>query len=68
MGIKKDVIPLVFDFLRKFDKEDKLYRGMGVGLALVKKATEILSGTIKMNSIPYEGAEFIITIPNMKSN
>jgi len=68
MGIKKDVIPLVFDFLRKFDKEDKLYRGMGVGLALVKKATEILSGTIKMNSIPYEGAEFIITIPNLKSN
>lgn len=66
MGIKKDAIPHIFDFLRKFDKDDKLFRGMGVGLALVKKSIEVLSGTITMNSIPYEGAEFIITIPEIK--
>ena len=66
MGIKNEVIPHIFDFSRKFDKDDKLYRGMGVGLALVKKSIEILSGTITMNSIPYEGAEFIITIPEIE--
>ena len=65
MGIKKEAMAYIFDLLRKFDDENELFRGMGVGLAIVKKATEILSGTINVDTIPDKGAEFIIRIPEL---
>jgi len=67
IGMKKEILPQIFDFFRKFDGEDQLYRGMGVGLALVKKAVQILKGEIKIDSIPEEGTEFKIYIPEIKA-
>lgn len=63
VGIKDDIVNYVFDYSRKFDTKTKLYRGMGVGLAIVKKAVELLSGKIIINPTSNKGAEFIITIP-----
>lgn len=65
-GIKEDVIPHVYEFMRKFDKGNVLYRGMGVGLALVKKAVELLSAEIKIDSVYEEGVELTIIIPEGK--
>ncbi|RLD51936.1 MAG: hypothetical protein DRI94_04615, partial [Bacteroidetes bacterium] len=65
MGIKKEAMAYIFDLLRKFDDKNELFRGMGVGLAIVKKATEILSGTINVDTIPDKGAEFTIRIPEL---
>ena len=67
-GIKEDVIPHVYEFMRKFDKGDVLYRGMGVGLALVKKAVETLFGEIKIDSAYKDGVELTIIIPEGKIN
>ncbi|MCD4791587.1 MAG: tetratricopeptide repeat protein [Bacteroidales bacterium] len=68
VGIKEDVISHVYDFMRKFDKENVLYRGMGVGLALVNRAVELLSGEIKIDSVYKEGAELTIIIPEVRIN
>jgi len=68
MGIKKEAIAYIFDLLRKFENGNELFRGMGVGLAIVKKATEILSGTIQVNTLPDKGTEFTIIIPELSLN
>ncbi len=65
MGIKKEAVAYIFDLLRKFDDDNELFRGMGVGLAIVKKATELLSGTITVETVPDNGAEFRIVIPEI---
>lgn len=38
MGIKKEAMSYIFDLLRKFDDKNELFRGMVVGLTIVKKA------------------------------
>jgi signal transduction histidine kinase len=65
VGIRPEMINQVYEFLKKFDKKDVIYRGMGVGLALVQKATLILSGELKINSDYEDGAELIVTIPEL---
>jgi signal transduction histidine kinase len=37
--------------------------GSGVGLAIVKKAAERLGGSVRVNSAPGLGSEFIVTLP-----
>jgi signal transduction histidine kinase/DNA-binding NarL/FixJ family response regulator len=39
------------------------YGGNGLGLWLCKKVTELMSGTIKIHSIPSKGSNFILSIP-----
>ncbi len=41
--------------------------GTGLGLNIVKKYVEMLNGTIRFNSIQYEGTEFIIELPTKNS-
>lgn len=63
VGIKEEMISHVYDFMRKFDKENLVYRGMGVGLAIVKKAVDLMNGDVKIDSVYKEGAEMTIIIP-----
>lgn len=39
------------------------YEGTGLGLALTKSYTDLLHGTIEINSVPNEGSEFIVLLP-----
>jgi len=49
IGIKKDKIPFIFDTFRKLEGE-QIFRGTGIGLALVKKIVELLNGEISLVS------------------
>ena len=49
IGIKKEKIPYIFDTFRKLESE-KVFRGTGIGLALVKKIAELLKGEISITS------------------
>jgi len=54
----------IFDAFRKIENNHrKIYRGSGVGLALVKNLVEKLHGTIDLQSKPDVGTSFIITFP-----
>jgi len=64
IGIKEEMKSHVYEFMRKFDKDDVIYRGMGVGLAIVKKALDIISGEVSIDSIYKKGAELTILIPD----
>jgi two-component system, OmpR family, aerobic respiration control sensor histidine kinase ArcB len=67
IGIAKDKIDKIFDrFYRAHPSYQAEYRGYGIGLFLVKKATKLLGGKIKVSSEEGKGScfslEFIFPI------
>jgi signal transduction histidine kinase/FixJ family two-component response regulator len=63
IGIKKSDIALIFDeYVQIENKTGKKYSGTGLGLAIVKKLTELLKGTIKVESKTGEGTIVTVTL------
>ncbi len=62
IGIKDSEIPLVFDVFRKLNDKE-FHRGIGAGLAIVKKLVDLHKGDITINSKVGKGSEFNIVIP-----
>jgi signal transduction histidine kinase/DNA-binding response OmpR family regulator len=64
IGISQDVLPLIFDrFYQADDKSNRAYEGTGIGLSLVKELTNLLKGTITVDSTPGRGTTFAIVLP-----
>lgn len=62
IGIPESEFEKVFEpFLRGANAAS--IQGTGLGLSIVKKAVELLSGTIELESKPGEGTTFNVTIP-----
>ncbi len=63
MGIKKEVIPYLFDAFKRVDQEkNRRIEGTGLGLSIVKQLTELMGGTINVNSVYGEGSLFTAMI------
>lgn len=64
IGISKDKQKLIFERFVQVDKSLTRNReGSGIGLSLVKSLVEMHGGTIRVESEPYTGSEFIIELP-----
>jgi len=64
IGIKENSQKIIFNPFSKIEEtKDKLHRGTGLGLALVKNLTEKLNGKIGLDSKPNIGTKITITIP-----
>jgi signal transduction histidine kinase len=64
IGIPKDKLRDIFEMFRQVDSsETRKYGGMGVGLFIVKKFTEMLGGTVTVESELNKGSTFTVTIP-----
>ena len=64
IGIREEKQKLIFDrFMQGHETKTKLYGGTGLGLAISKNLTEILGGTIGVNSSSGEGSTFWFILP-----
>lgn len=63
-GISKDALPFIFDRFYQVDNSStRDIQGTGIGLALVKELTELLSGTISCHSVLGKGTTFELSFP-----
>jgi len=64
IGIREEKQKVIFDrFMQGHEAKTKLYGGTGLGLAISKNLTEILGGTIGVDSLSGEGAKFWFILP-----
>lgn len=64
VGISPALLPHVFDLFTQAERSlDRSQGGLGIGLALVQRLTELHGGTVEVNSKPGEGSEFIVRLP-----
>jgi PAS domain S-box-containing protein len=63
-GIPPEYIPYIFEPFRQGSEGiGRLYDGVGMGLAIVKKYVETAGGTIELKKNEHGGSSFIIRIP-----
>lgn len=64
VGIHDDIKPLIFErFFRGEQNLSNRYPGAGIGLSVVKRSMDSLSGEIEFNSTSGIGSEFTLRIP-----
>ncbi|MFH0977033.1 MAG: 7TM diverse intracellular signaling domain-containing protein [Spirochaetota bacterium] len=64
IGIPEEKLESIFKSFEQADASiSRLYGGTGLGLSITKQLIELHGGTIRVNSKPGAGSEFIFTIP-----
>ena len=64
IGIAEEHLPYVFDEFRQADGSTaRRFGGAGLGLAIAKKYTNLLGGTISVKSTLNIGSEFTLSLP-----
>ena len=63
-GISEEQLPFIFDrFWQADTSSQRKYRGVGIGLALVKELVEIQGGNVEVTSAVGKGTRFTIRLP-----
>jgi signal transduction histidine kinase/ActR/RegA family two-component response regulator len=67
VGIRPDMLPRIFDlFVQANPSLDRSERGLGLGLALVKRLVTLHGGTVSASSAgPNRGSEFVVRLPRV---
>jgi signal transduction histidine kinase len=64
IGIPREAHDLIFEKFQQVDPSStRTYGGMGLGLYIVKVFTELLEGTLKVESEPSQGSTFTLCLP-----
>lgn len=63
IGIEKHKLDQIFNSFYKIENSEKLYRGVGLGLTVVRKYIEILNGKISVDSQINKGTIFTVSVP-----
>lgn len=68
-GIHEDSIKRVFEPFEKGRlSQSHVSYGLGLGLSIVKRITELHNGEIRIKSVPYQGTEVEVQLPIVKNN
>lgn len=68
MGIRREVLPFVFDRFRQADPSTtRNQTGLGLGLAIVRHLVELHGGTVRVRSLLGQGTTFFVELPARKA-
>jgi len=62
IGVPPEHYDKIFNVFQRLHSEDD-YPGTGIGLAIVKKSVELLSGWVWVESVVGEGSTFSVQLP-----
>ena len=69
IGMPADALSKIFDLLNQIDNsKTREHDGLGLGLYIVKKLTDLLGGTIEVESTVGSGSEFRLMLPLIPAN
>jgi PAS domain S-box-containing protein len=69
IGIPQEKLPYIFDLFWQADSsERRLHGGVGLGLYIVKKFTDLLGGRVAVQSEPGKGTVITVSIPDGIAN
>ena len=64
IGIREDDLDLIFDKFRQVDmRQNRNVEGTGLGLSICKNLTDLMNGTLTVESVYGSGTKFTICIP-----
>ena len=63
VGIPPDALNYIFDEFRQVEGSHQQQKGTGLGLSITKKLTELLGGTIRVESEVGKGSTFTVRFP-----
>ena len=64
VGIDSALLPRIFDLFTQAERSlDRSQGGLGIGLALVQRLTELHGGTVEAHSTLGQGSEFVVRLP-----
>ena len=64
VGITPALLPHIFDLFTQAERSlDRSQGGLGIGLALVQRLTELHGGTVEASSVLGQGSEFVVRLP-----
>ncbi len=63
VGIPSDALVYIFEEFRQVTGSPQQHKGTGLGLAITKKLTELLGGTIRVESEVGKGSTFTVRVP-----
>ncbi|MEO5989658.1 MAG: ATP-binding protein [Candidatus Eisenbacteria bacterium] len=62
-GISPELLPTVFDLFTQAERPlDRSQGGFGIGLALVRRLTDLHGGKVEVRSSPGQGSEFVVRL------
>ena len=64
VGITPELLPCIFDLFTQAERSlDRSQGGLGIGLALVQRLTELHGGKVEVFSTLRQGSEFLVRLP-----
>ncbi len=68
VGITPELLPCIFDLFTQAERSlDRSQGGLGIGLALVQRLTELHGGRVEVHSTLTKGSEFVVRLPAEKA-
>jgi len=68
VGIAPALLPKIFDLFTQAERSlDRSQGGLGIGLALVQRLTELHGGRVEVHSSLGQGSEFVVHLPMLTS-